>query len=106
VAADHEWAFVEQSRGVRSERRVVRDLCLRVSAWVRISSSIPFRVCGLTGDGDSFSFDDGYITWVNDAKKTWTLYASALAPDSATEIGQRLIPVEPMVRSIAVRERI
>ncbi|KAH6918064.1 beta-glucan synthesis-associated protein SKN1 [Coprinopsis sp. MPI-PUGE-AT-0042] len=41
-------------------------------------------------------FDDGYITWVNDAKKTWTLYASALGPDTATEIGQRLIPVEPM----------
>lgn len=41
-------------------------------------------------------FDDGYITWVNDAKKTWTLYATALGPDTATEIGQRLIPVEPM----------
>ncbi|KAF9054075.1 glycoside hydrolase family 16 protein [Panaeolus papilionaceus] len=41
-------------------------------------------------------FDDGYITWVNDNKLSWTLRASALGPDPDTQIGQRIISQEPM----------
>ncbi|PPQ72453.1 hypothetical protein CVT24_003119 [Panaeolus cyanescens] len=41
-------------------------------------------------------FDDGYITWVNDNKLSWTLRAGALAPDLDTQVGQRIISQEPM----------
>ena len=44
-------------------------------------------------------FDKGYITWINDDKPAWTIYAAGMGPDLRTEIGPRLIPVEPMVRS-------
>ncbi|KJA23118.1 glycoside hydrolase family 16 protein [Hypholoma sublateritium FD-334 SS-4] len=40
-------------------------------------------------------FDNAYITWINEVR-SWTLYSSALVADSAVEISQRLIPVEPM----------
>lgn len=43
-----------------------------------------------------FRFDDAYITWVNEVR-AWTLYSAGLAPDSAVEIGRRIVPVEPMV---------
>ncbi|KAG7548902.1 hypothetical protein FFLO_03194 [Filobasidium floriforme] len=40
--------------------------------------------------------DDGYITWVNDGAKSWTIRTGALGPNAAAEIGYRQIPVEPM----------
>jgi hypothetical protein len=43
------------------------------------------------------SFDDGYITWINDGKVMWTIQGAGMGPDSATEIGARPIPQEPMV---------
>lgn len=39
---------------------------------------------------------DGYITWVSDGVKSWTMHASAVGPNAATGVGQRLIPEEPM----------
>ncbi|KAF5329451.1 hypothetical protein D9619_009169 [Psilocybe cf. subviscida] len=41
-------------------------------------------------------FDDGYISWVQDAKLSWTLRGPAMGPDTATEISTRPIPQEPM----------
>jgi beta-glucanase (GH16 family) len=41
-------------------------------------------------------FDDGYITWVNDGKLSWTLRSGALTSDDDTSVGQRLIAQEPM----------
>lgn len=41
-------------------------------------------------------FDDAYITWVNDGKRAWTLFSSAMGPDPDVEIAARPIPVEPM----------
>lgn len=41
-------------------------------------------------------FDDGYITWVNDGKPSWTMFAGGLGPDAATQIGRREIMPEPM----------
>ncbi|WFD27047.1 hypothetical protein MNAN1_002043 [Malassezia nana] len=38
----------------------------------------------------------GYITWYVDGKKTWTLYETALGPNTKTRIGQRTFPLEPM----------
>lgn len=42
------------------------------------------------GDGS------GSVTWFIDGKATWTLHGSAIGPDPSIDIGQRLIPVEPM----------
>jgi len=44
------------------------------------------------------SFDDAYITWINDGKQAWLLHAPGMGPDSATEISARPVPQEPMVR--------
>lgn len=40
---------------------------------------------------------DGYITWQTDGKKAWTMHASAVGPNPATQVGQRLVSEEPMV---------
>lgn len=40
-------------------------------------------------------FDNAYITWINEVQ-SWTVYSTALAPDSAVEINQRIMPLEPM----------
>lgn len=40
--------------------------------------------------------EDAYITWTVSSKPVVTLNSSAIGPNKATEIGQRLIPVEPM----------
>ncbi|KAK0547888.1 hypothetical protein OC845_003849 [Tilletia horrida] len=39
---------------------------------------------------------DPYVTWLTANEPSWTLHAGALGPDNLTEIGQRLIPPEPM----------
>lgn len=47
----------------------------------------------------SASFNDrqkSYITWAVDKKRAWTMHPGALGPDPLTEIGQRIIPEEPM----------
>jgi beta-glucanase (GH16 family) len=40
-------------------------------------------------------FDNAYITWINEVQ-AWTIYSTALGPDSTVEINQRLISLEPM----------
>jgi hypothetical protein len=44
-----------------------------------------------------YSFDDGYITWINDDKAVWTITAAGMGRDDRTEIAPRPIPQEPMV---------
>ena len=44
-------------------------------------------------------FDDAYISWLSNDKVTWTLKAAGLGPDSQTQISERLVSQEPMVRS-------
>lgn len=39
---------------------------------------------------------DGEVTWFIDGKAVWTVKGSATPPDPRLDIGQRLIPVEPM----------
>lgn len=38
----------------------------------------------------------GSVTWFVDEKQSWTVRGSAIGPDARIDIGQRLIPVEPM----------
>ncbi|KAK0544467.1 beta-glucan synthesis-associated protein [Tilletia horrida] len=40
--------------------------------------------------------EQAYVTWYVDGKPSWTVFGSALAPRKAQDIGQRLVPVEPM----------
>jgi hypothetical protein len=42
------------------------------------------------------SFDDGYITWINDGTAAWTLNGNGMGADTLTEIGARQVPGEPM----------
>ncbi|KAF9054261.1 beta-glucan synthesis-associated protein SKN1 [Panaeolus papilionaceus] len=41
-------------------------------------------------------FDDGYITWVNDNKLSWTVRAAGLGPDPISQVNTRPVPPEPM----------
>lgn len=41
--------------------------------------------------------DDGYITWMVDGERTWSITNAALAPNEESQVGQRIIPEEPMV---------
>ncbi|KAK4685737.1 beta-glucan synthesis-associated protein KRE6, partial [Tremellales sp. Uapishka_1] len=40
--------------------------------------------------------DSGYITWVNNAQKAWTIRGGAMAANKATEVSQRQVTEEPM----------
>lgn len=39
---------------------------------------------------------NGYITWVNNAQKAWTVRGAAMGPNSEAQVGQRDVPTEPM----------
>lgn len=39
---------------------------------------------------------EGYIHWINMGKDAWTMYPSAVGPNSDSGVGQRLISQEPM----------
>jgi len=39
---------------------------------------------------------DGYISWLNNGKKAWTVRQAAMGPNTAAQVGQRLISLEPM----------
>lgn len=47
---------------------------------------------------NSWVSTSGYINWIVNDTVSWGLKAGGLAADSATEIGARPIPDEPMVR--------
>ncbi|KAK0555810.1 hypothetical protein OC845_000067 [Tilletia horrida] len=55
-----------------------------------------FAVYGVEYQAASELQDDGYITWLSDGDKAWTLHGPALGPNPLTEIGQRIIPQEPL----------
>ncbi|WRT67581.1 uncharacterized protein IL334_004553 [Kwoniella shivajii] len=40
--------------------------------------------------------DSGRITWVANGAKTWTVFPPAVGPSPSMQIGQRIIPEEPM----------
>lgn len=39
---------------------------------------------------------DGFITWISEGAASWTAKVTGLGPDNLTEIGQRIIPDEPL----------
>ncbi|KAH9841904.1 glycoside hydrolase family 16 protein [Rhodofomes roseus] len=40
--------------------------------------------------------DAGFITWYSSGVESWKITSGSLGPDAKTEVGQRLIPEEPM----------
>jgi len=46
-------------------------------------------------------YDDAYITWINDGKRSWTIRGHGMGPDTQTEISRRLFAMEPMVINVA-----
>ncbi|WVQ82374.1 hypothetical protein IAT38_004502 [Cryptococcus sp. DSM 104549] len=76
-----------------------------VSSLTRIPDDIYYNQEGTSGQFKVFGCeyqafpderDKGYITWYADNKTSWTMYADAVAPNSKTEVGRRIIPEEPM----------
>nr|XP_019009982.1 uncharacterized protein I206_05544 [Kwoniella pini CBS 10737]OCF48763.1 hypothetical protein I206_05544 [Kwoniella pini CBS 10737] len=54
-----------------------------------------------TGCFSAYGFEyspgaDGYITWVSNAKKAWTVRGAAMGPNADAKVGQRLVSEEPM----------
>ncbi|CAA7262719.1 unnamed protein product [Cyclocybe aegerita] len=41
-------------------------------------------------------FDEGYITWVNDNKLSWTQLGTSMEADPVADIGRRVVSQEPM----------
>ncbi|EIN12547.1 glycoside hydrolase family 16 protein [Punctularia strigosozonata HHB-11173 SS5] len=55
-----------------------------------------FATYGFEWFSDPSNRDDGYVTWFSQGTKAWTATASAIGPDSTTQVSARLIPEEPM----------
>ncbi|BEI92175.1 uncharacterized protein CcaverHIS019_0409950 [Cutaneotrichosporon cavernicola] len=52
-----------------------------------------FGVEWMPSEGDK---NDGYISWLSDGRKAWTLHEGAMAPNTPAGIGQRIVSREPM----------
>ncbi|KAH9919444.1 beta-glucan synthesis-associated [Epithele typhae] len=59
-------------------------------------SGANFRTLGFEYWANPSQRDEGFITWQVDGKATVRVGASAMAADSITQVGQRIIPEEPM----------
>jgi len=71
-----------------------------VSALTYIPSTVysdqDYGTYGIEYWSDPKSRDDGYITWISSGTESWQLTPPAVGPDTTVDIGQRLIPEEPM----------
>jgi len=55
-----------------------------------------FSVWGFELHAEPENRDNGYITWVGQGREAWTLRSSGIGPNERVDVGQRLIPEEPM----------
>jgi beta-glucanase (GH16 family) len=55
-----------------------------------------YRTLGFEYHSDPKDPSAGFVTWQVDGRPSHRVGAGAVGPDSGTEVGQRLIPVEPM----------
>jgi beta-glucan synthesis-associated protein KRE6 len=58
-----------------------------------------FAPYGFEWFSDPKNRDSGYVTWFSNGAQTWTMTAPAIGPNSISQVSQRLVPEEPMVRS-------
>lgn len=75
------------------------------SSWQQATSALTQTPQGCYTANDScfapYGFEylpgaDGYIHWMSNKKRSWTLHAGAMAPNADSEVGQRIIAAEPM----------
>lgn len=73
-----------------------------VSAVTDINSSVyndqEYGIYGYEWYSNPSNRDEGFITWYSSGEEAWKITAASLGPDSETDISQRIIPEEPMVR--------
>lgn len=55
-----------------------------------------FATYGFEYSADFENRENGYITWVNNGKRSWTMLADAVGPNPRTEVGRRIVSEEPM----------
>ncbi|KZV77994.1 beta-glucan synthesis-associated [Exidia glandulosa HHB12029] len=75
-----------------------------VSALTNVSDSTyggpeggkDFGIFGFEYYGDQDNAANSYITWVSDGEPSYGMIGTAVGPDADTQIGQRLVPMEPM----------
>ncbi|KAJ9113931.1 hypothetical protein QFC19_000126 [Naganishia cerealis] len=60
------------------------------------NTSKDFNTYGLEWYADTNNRENGYIAWVANGVRSWTVHASAIRANPLTEIGPRIIPEEPM----------
>jgi beta-glucanase (GH16 family) len=65
-----------------------------------------FQTFGFEYYGNKDKRSDGYITWLANGKKSLSMTAAAVGPDSMAEIQSRPVPEEPMsiVMNLAISE--
>ena len=61
-------------------------------------SGANFKTLGFEYWANPKNRDEGFITWQSNGQPSVRMGASAVGPDPETEVSQRLIPEEPMVR--------
>ncbi|KIY66939.1 glycoside hydrolase family 16 protein [Cylindrobasidium torrendii FP15055 ss-10] len=66
------------------------------AGFVGLGAQREFVQYGFEYWADTKHREDGFITWMVDGKPTTRLGARAMGADAQTEVGQRLIPEEPM----------
>nr|XP_018262958.1 glucosidase [Kwoniella dejecticola CBS 10117]OBR85116.1 glucosidase [Kwoniella dejecticola CBS 10117] len=59
-----------------------------------------FGIFGVEWYANPQEREKGYIAWVSDNKRTWTMYADAVDANPRTEIGRRIVSEEPMAMII------
>jgi beta-glucan synthesis-associated protein KRE6 len=73
-----------------------------VSAVTDIDSNnyngVGYATYGYEWWSDPSDRDAGYITWYSQGKQSWKITANTIGSDPTTQISNRLIPEEPMVR--------
>ena len=83
--------------------RVLRHLPVHTVLHQRGEITYNVLVSGFEYWSDPKNASDGYIIWQTGGQPTARMGAGALGPDlgvAGTQVGQRLISVEPMVRNL------
>ena len=57
-----------------------------------------FGMYGVEWWSDMNNRQDGHVTWYATGQKSWQITSASVGPDPVSEVSQRLIPEEPMVR--------
>ncbi|WVQ72919.1 hypothetical protein IAR50_002481 [Cryptococcus sp. DSM 104548] len=65
-----------------------------------VKTSGGFGIYGFEYYSNPNDRDSGFITWVANGKKSWTMYPPSVGPVEDMDIGQRLISEEPMAMII------